>query len=57
MKIKRGDFKNNITVCYDLYKVIERVVIPFSPSILSKNISIYISPLEMCKLKADWSKY
>ena len=57
MKIKRGDFKNKITVCYDLYTVIERVIIPFSPQILSRKISMYITPYEICKIKADWNKY
>ena len=57
MKIKRGDFKNKITVCYDLYTVIENVIIPFGPQILGRSINVYISSYELCKIKADWSKY
>ena len=57
MKIKRGDFYSKITNCYDLYTVIERVVIPFTPQIKSRKISVYISSYEICKIKADWSKY
>ena len=40
-----------------MFSVVEKVIIPFTSQILSKNLSIYISKYEKSCLIADWTKY
>jgi len=59
MKIQKNEFKTKPVFTANMEEFIEKVVWPFSPQIMSRNITVYIAWKNefTCKIKTDWKMY
>ncbi len=59
MKIKKNEFQHRKTFTRNLEEYIERVINPFEPQILSRNLKIFIAKKRNFNfnIKNDWIMY